>query len=89
MTGKKFLNIKNLVLIRDFEYTKVRDEKRNEVVCMSPTQQVLDYRKEIDENQKQIRELVMKSYHDIAVGKGRDCNEFFDELEQRYSNVNI
>lgn len=56
---------------------------------MSPTQQVLDYHKEIDENQKQIRELVMKSYHDIVAGKGRDWNEFFDELEQRYSNVNI
>lgn len=28
MTGKKFLNIKNLVSIRDFEYTKVRDEKK-------------------------------------------------------------
>lgn len=63
--------------------------KENEVVCMSSVQQVLDYRKEIDENQKQIREMVMESYRDIATGKGRDCNEFFDELEQRYSNVNI
>lgn len=56
---------------------------------MSPAQQVLDYRREIDENQKQIREMVMESYRDIAVGKGRDCNEFFDELEKRYTNERI
>ncbi len=50
---------------------------------MSP-EQVLDYRREIEENQKQIWEMVMKSYQDIAAGKGRNCNEFFDELEKRY-----
>ena len=32
----------------------------------------------------QERELVLKSYKDIADGKGRDCNDFFDELENRY-----
>lgn len=53
---------------------------------MSPAQQVLDYRREIDENQKQVREMVMESYRDIAAGKGRGCNEFFDELEKRYTN---
>lgn len=56
---------------------------------MSLTQQVLNYRKEIDENQKQIREMVMESYCDIAAGKGRDCNEFFEELEKRYSDDRI
>jgi len=56
---------------------------------MSPAQQVLDYRREIDENQKQIREMVMESYRDIATGKGRDCNEFFEELEKRYSNDRV
>ena len=50
---------------------------------MSP-EQVLDYRREIEENQNQIWEMVMKSYQDIAAGKGRNCNEFFDELEKRY-----
>ncbi len=50
---------------------------------MSP-EQVLDYRREIEENQKQIWEMVMKSYQDIAAGKGRGCNEFFDELEKRH-----
>ncbi len=56
---------------------------------MSPAQQALDYRREIDENQKQVREMVMESYHDIAAGKGRDSNEFFDELEKKYSNDRI
>lgn len=51
---------------------------------MSPTQQVLDYNRELDENQKQVREMVMDSYHDIAAGKGRDCNEIFDELKKKY-----
>ncbi len=56
---------------------------------MSPAQQILDYRKEVDDNQKQVREMVMKSYRDMAAGKGRDYNEFFDELEKRYSDVRV
>ncbi len=56
---------------------------------MGPAQQTLDYRKDIDDNQKQIREMVMESYRDIAAGKGRDYNEFFDELEKRYSDVRV
>ena len=59
------------------------------MICMSLAQQVLDYRREIDENQKQIREMVMESYCDIAAGKGRECNEFFEELEKKYSNDRI
>lgn len=47
------------------------------LIRMSSAQQILDYRKEIDENQRQIRDMVMESYRDIAAGKGRDCNEFF------------
>lgn len=50
---------------------------------MSLEQQDLDYRIEIDQNQKQIRDMVMESYHDIAMGKGRDYNEFFEELQKR------
>ena len=60
-----------------------------EVSCIGPAQQALDYRREIDENQKQVREMVMESYRDIAAGKGRDCNEFFDELEKRYTNDKV
>lgn len=56
---------------------------------MSPAQQALDYRRELDENQKRIREMVMESCQDIAAGKGRDCNEFFEELEKRYTNDRI
>ena len=39
------------------------------------------------ENQMQVRKMVLESYQDIAAGKGRDCNEFFDELEKRYSHA--
>ena len=53
------------------------------MLYMSLEQQDLDYRIEIDQNQKQIRDMVMESYHDIAMGKGRDCNEFFEELQKR------
>ena len=30
---------------------------------------------------------VLESYKDIELGKGRDCNEFFDELLNRYSEM--
>lgn len=56
---------------------------------MDSVQQVLDYRREIDGNQKRIRDMVMESYLDVAAGKGRDCNDFFEELEKRYSNDEI
>ena len=56
---------------------------------MSTAQQILDYCKEIDDNQKRVREMVMESHRDIAAGKGRDHNEFFDELEKRYSDVRV
>ncbi len=55
-------------------------------MSLASAQQVLDYRRELNENQRQIREMVMESYWDIAAGKGRDCNEFFDELEKRYTH---
>lgn len=46
--------------------------------------QVLDNRQDLDKNQ--IRQMVMESYHDIAAGKGRENNEFFEELEARIEN---
>ena len=33
------------------------------------------------------KELVLESYKDIALGKGRACDEFFDELEERYTEM--
>lgn len=56
---------------------------------MSSAQQALNYQREIDVNQKQVRDMAMESCRDIADGKGRDCNEFFVELEKRYSKVII
>ena len=43
----------------------------------------------MEENQKEIRKMVMDSYHDMENGKGRDYKEFFAELESRYRNVNV
>ena len=37
----------------------------------------------MEENQKDVRRMVMDSYHDIESGKGRDYKEFFAELESR------
>lgn len=44
---------------------------------------------EMEENQKEIRKMVMDSYHDMENGKGRDYKEFFAELESRYRNANV
>ena len=44
---------------------------------------------EMEENQKIVRKMVMDSYQDMLAGKGRDCKEFFDELESRYKNAKV
>ena len=76
-------------MVDAFEYTKIRYYFRKEVICMSPTQQLLDCGNQVDVQKRHVREMVLESYHDIATGKGRDCNEFFDELEQRYTGVRV
>lgn len=38
---------------------------------------------------RQYEKMVMDSYQDMLAGKGRDCKEFFDELESRYKNAKI
>ena len=44
---------------------------------------------EIEENQKNVREMVMESYRDMQAGKGRDYKEFFAEMESRYDHEDI
>lgn len=44
---------------------------------------------EIEENQKNVREMVMESYRDIQTGKGRNYREFFSEMESRYDHADI
>lgn len=48
-----------------------------------------NYAAVMEENQKEVRKMVMNSYHDMEQGKGRDYKEFFSELESRYRNVNV
>lgn len=43
----------------------------------------------MEENQQEIRRMIMDSYHDIQAGKGRDYKDFFAELESRYRNANV
>ena len=43
----------------------------------------------MEENQKEVRKLVMESYHDMGNGRGRDYKEFFAKLESRYRNANV
>lgn len=56
---------------------------------MGATVRKLDFIDEMEENQKDVRKMVMDSYHDIEKGKGRDYKKFFAELESRYRNANV
>ena len=56
---------------------------------MGATVRKLDFINEMEENQKDVRKMVMDSYHDIEKGKGRDYKNFFEELESRYRNANL
>ena len=49
--------------------------------------EVLEYEKKLEENQRTVRQMVLDSLEDVRAGKGRDFNEFFDELEKKYQNV--
>ena len=46
--------------------------------------EILAYMQVLDEDMERIREMVVESCRDIVAGKGRDCNDFFEELEKRY-----
>lgn len=48
-----------------------------------------DYISTMEENQQEIRRMIMDSYHDIQAGKGRDYKDFFAELESRYRNAAV
>ena len=56
--------------------TAVNFEKKQVIIAM-------------EENRKNVRDMVMESYHDMQEGKGRDYKEFFSEMESRYNNDNI
>ena len=52
---------------------------------MDLEQQLIENLKDVEE--RQICKKVLESYKDIVLGKGRDCNEFFDELEKRLGGI--
>lgn len=43
----------------------------------------------LEENQKDVRKMVLDSYQDMLDGKGRDYKDFFVELEGRYKNADV
>ena len=43
----------------------------------------------MEENQKNVRQMVMESYRDMQEGKGRDYKEFFSEMESRYNHAEL
>lgn len=58
-----------------------------EGVIVMTAAEVLAYEKELEENQRTVRQMVLDSLEDVREGKGRDFNEVFDELEKKYQNV--
>lgn len=38
----------------------------------------------MQDNQQNVRDMVLDSYQDMLDGKGRDYKEFFAEMESRY-----
>lgn len=43
----------------------------------------------MEENKKNVREMVIESYRDMQTGKERDYKEFFSEMESRYDHAEI
>lgn len=43
----------------------------------------------MEENQKEVRRMVLDSYQDMLDGKGRDYKDFFTELESRYKKTDV
>lgn len=56
---------------------------------MNFMQTVQETKINVTDDRVKIREMVLKSYHDIKAGKGRDASAFFDELEKRYSDDSV
>lgn len=56
---------------------------------MGATVRKSDFIDAMEENQKDVRKMVMDSYRDIEKEKVRDYKDFFAELESRYRNANV
>ncbi len=48
-----------------------------------------DYQKALDEQKKEVRELVMAGLEQIKEGKTKDFNAVCDRLEKKYKNEAI
>ena len=43
----------------------------------------------MEENQKNVRNMVLDGYQEMLEGKGRSHKEFFEELEGKYKNAKV
>lgn len=69
---------------------EVADTRKDELLMgTTVTVKKSDFIDAMEENQKDVRKMVMDSYRDIEKGKGKDYKEFFAELERRYRNANV
>lgn len=73
--------IKNVVEMKTFKggfnmETAIKSDRESVMMAM-------------EENQKNVREMVMESYRDMQTGKGRDYREFFSEMENRYDYAKL
>lgn len=50
-------------------------------------EQMINYERELREEQETVRNKILESMKDIQSDKGRDYNEFFDELEKKYAHA--
>lgn len=66
---------------------KIHLTEKDESYEYSTTDFALDYQRDTEENKKRIRKMVLDSYYDIVAGKGRICNEFFEELEKKLEKL--
>lgn len=49
--------------------------------------QIVEYESELREEQETVCNRIVDSMKDIEAGTGKEYNEFFDELERKYSHA--
>ena len=62
----------------------IKNDRTGEGGVRMSAAEALKYKEALKENRKSVRDMILQSVDDIRKGRGRDYNEFFDELERRY-----
>ncbi len=64
------------------------DKKEERIDCMSVAVKE-DYQRALDEQKKEVRDLVMAGLEQIKEGQTKDFNTVFDRLEKKYRDEAI